>query len=188
MLSRATGKIRIIGGKWRSRKINFPQIPGLRPTHDRIRETLFNWLMSDIEGANCLDLFAGSGALGFEALSRGAKHVTFIDNSPKVISALKQNVVTLEAASMVNIIQTECPSVMHLKQAPFHIVFLDPPFYQGLLAPTLEWLEENRYIKPGALIYVEAEKTLTTLPIPNDWEVFKQKKTASVSYALLKCH
>lgn len=187
MASQATGKIRIIAGKWRSRNIIFPQIPGLRPTHDRIRETLFNWLMNDIEGATCLDLFAGSGALGFEALSRGAKHVTFIDNSSKVISALKHTVATLETAPRVNVIQAECPSVLKLEHAPFDIIFLDPPFNQKLLAPTIKWLETHCYIKDGSLIYIEAEKTLNAWPIPENWDVMKEKKTATLTYALLKC-
>lgn len=187
MRNQATGQVRIIAGKWRSRKLIFPATPGLRPTHDRIRETLFNWLMPDIAGAVCLDLFAGSGALGFEALSRGAKHVTFVDNSPAVIDALKKNVAVLDAAPTSAIIQAACPdALLKFKQAPFDIVFLDPPFYQDLVAVTADWLEQSGYLKRGALIYVEMECNVPSLPTPSNWEVVKHKKTATLFYGLFK--
>lgn len=187
MVNQPSGKVRIIAGKWRSRKITFPAIPGLRPTHDRIRETLFNWLMNDIEGATCLDLFAGSGVLGFEALSRGAKHVTFVDNSPEVIASLKKNVATLNVESFADIIQAECPdSLLTLKHAPFDIVFLDPPFFQNLIPATIDWLEGSNYLEAGALIYVEMEGSLSPLPLAVDWETFRWKKTSTLIYSLFK--
>lgn len=187
MGNQPSGKVRIIAGKWRSRKITFPAIPGLRPTHDRIRETLFNWLMNDVVGSTCLDLFAGSGVLGFEALSRGAKHVTFVDNSPEVIASLKNNVATLNAELFAEIIQAECPdSLLKLKRAPFDIVFLDPPFFQNLIPAAIDWLEGSNYLKAGALIYVEMEDSLSPLPVPVDWEISRWKKTSTLIYSLFK--
>ncbi len=180
------GTIRIIGGRWRSRRITFPAIPGLRPTHDRVRETLFNWLVPYIEGAVCLDVFAGSGALGFEALSRGAKHVTFVDHSKSVLEALKKNADVLETKD-VEFVLGECPHrVSPLGHAPFDIVFLDPPFFQGLVKAASEWLEQEKILSKRALIYVEAERTLTPLPVPSSWQLLREKKTSSLSYYLFQ--
>ena len=184
--ARLTGKVRIIAGQWRSRKISFPALPGLRPTHDRVRETLFNWLAPTIEAANCLDLFAGSGAFGFEALSRGAKQVTFVDSSKAVIEALKKNAELLKT-DKAEIILADCPQQMPtLSFAPFDIVFLDPPFYQGLIEPTAKWLEQNNKLSETALIYIEVENGLSPLPVPTNWQIFRKKNTASLAYYLLQ--
>jgi len=177
--------LRIIGGRWRRQLISFPDIPGLRPTHDRIRETLFNWLAPVIEGSSCLDLFAGSGALGFEALSRGAKQVTFIDNDKEAIAAIKANAAKLKADN-VDIISGNCPIVMpSLAFAPYDIVFLDPPFHQGLLASSSEWLEQSGYLNDEAYIYIETEKGNAPLPVPENWRIKKDATTASLAYYLL---
>ena len=184
MSKRLQGKVRIIGGKWRSRNVIFPEVPGLRPTADRIRETVFNWLLTYIMGANCLDLFAGSGALGFEALSRGAAHITFIDRSHQVVNALRKNAAILKATN-VEFIRGECPSdVPLLKNIPFDIIFLDPPFRQGLIRKVGEWLERMQMMSEKALIYVEAEKDLKPLPIPKNWKAHREKKTSFLSYNL----
>lgn len=180
------GKVRIIGGRWRGRKITFPALPGLRPTGDRIRETLFNWLAPNIVGARCLDLFAGSGALGFEALSRGAQAVTFVDHSWAVIEALKKNGVFLNAEH-AEFVLGECPnSIPSLPGVPFDIVFLDPPFNQGLVQPAANWLEENNLLAKQALIYIETEKKLTSLTVPRNWEILRDKGTHTLYYYLLK--
>ncbi|MFW0072432.1 MAG: 16S rRNA (guanine(966)-N(2))-methyltransferase RsmD [Coxiella-like endosymbiont] len=184
MSKRLRGKVRIISGKWRSRNVIFPEVPDLRPTASRIRETIFNWLLTYIVGANCLDLFAGSGALGFEALSRGAAHVTFIDRSNKVINALKKNAAILEATN-VEFIHAEFPSdVPLLKNIPFDIIFLDPPFRQGLIGKVGEWLERMQIMSEKALIYIEVEKDLKSLSVPENWKSYREKETGSLSYSL----
>jgi len=178
------GKVRIIGGQWRSRHITFPVSPGCRPTHDRVRETLFNWLSPYIAGANCLDLFAGSGALGFEALSRGAKHLTFVDHSKAAIDALKKNAALLKT-DKVEIILGDClKQIPLLSHAPFDIVFLDPPFGQGLVEQSAEMFEQNNIVREKAFVYVEAESGLSRLPVPTHWKVFREKKTRSLVYYL----
>lgn len=178
--------VRIIAGKWRGRKIDFPALPGLRPTHDRLRETLFNWLMYDIEGKNCLDLFAGSGALGFEALSRGAAHVTFVDSEAQVIKNLLKNAERLEAVEEVTAISGNFPSDLHFSKAPFDLVFLDPPFHQNFISIAADGLEKKHLLKSGALIYIEAEKSLLNLGLPVEWEMLKLKKTSTIQYGLFK--
>jgi 16S rRNA (guanine966-N2)-methyltransferase len=181
-------KVRIIGGQWRSRQITFPSLPGLRPTTDRIRETLFNWLMSEIARANCLDLFAGSGALGFEALSRGAAKVTFVDSATQVIAALKANAALLQA-EQAEFMLGACPDNMpRLAHAPFDIVFLDPPFNKGWVVVAADWLERSQLLTANALIFIETEKNLHPPPIPKNWEILKEKHTSTLNYYLVKRH
>ena len=175
--------VRIIGGKWRRRRLYFPVLPGLRPTHDRIRETVFNWLIPYLEGASCLDLFAGSGALGFEALSRGAKQVTLVDNTPQLVQALKKNAASLNA-NPIEIVQAQCPThVPPLQFSPFDIVFLDPPFHQGLVLPAIQWLQQQAYLVDLALVYVETEQGADP-PLPSHWQCLRAQKTASLTYSL----
>ena len=183
MVGHLPGKLRIIGGKWCGRKIAFPSLLELRPTANRIRETLFNWLSIYIEGTYCLDLFAGSGALGFEALSRGCAHVTFIDHSKELIAALQKNAVFLNAAN-TEFICGEFPSdILTLKNTPFNVVFLDPPFYQGLINQAVLWLEEVNILAPEAYIYIEAEKNISLI-FPDNWKSYREKRTASLFYGL----
>lgn len=185
MKKRPSETLRIIGGQWRSRRISFPDLPGLRPSQDRVRETLFNWLAPYIRGASCLDLFAGSGALGFEALSRGAKQVSFIDNHRKAIAVIKSNAVKLEAENC-EIVLGDCPDhVPALAFAPYDIVFLDPPFHKGLLPPATEWLENSGYLQDETYIYLEVEKGQVMPPIPPNWLIKKNVKTAGMEYYLL---
>ncbi len=177
--------VRIIGGVYRSRKITFADLPGLRPTQDRIRETLFNWLAPYLSQATCLDLFAGSGVLGFEALSRGARFNCFVDQHPKVIHSLQENAKKLTiAAEYYAIIQAKVPMAMGLPSGPFDIVFLDPPFHQNLLTPTLSWLITANLLKPGALIYIEKENDLD-LKLPEGWEIYRCKQTKTLTYQLI---
>ena len=183
MLGHVPGKLRIIGGKWRGKKIAFTSSSGLRPTMGRIRETLFNWLSDYIKDTYCLDLFAGSGALGFEALSRGCAHVTFIDRSNDVIKALKQGAAFLNAAHAEFVCREFPFSTSPLKNSPFDIVFLDPPFYKGLINRAALWLEEVNILAPEAYIYFEVEKNISLI-LPNNWEFYREKRTANLFYGL----
>lgn len=178
-------QVRIIGGKWRSRKIPFSDQADLRPTPDRVRETLFNWLMNDIQGAKCLDMFAGSGALAFEALSRGAGHVVIMDQSKQVVDQIKKNLKTLDATN-ATVIHGEAPQHLATNLGPYDIIFLDPPFKQNLLKPCIDWLISNNQVQENALIYIEAETDLDQIPIPNSWDILRNKIAGHVSYYLLK--
>lgn len=178
-------KVRIIGGQWRSRQITFPDLPGLRPTADRIRETLFNWLAPKIEGARCLDLFAGSGALGFEALSRGAAQVTFVDQARQVIDALKKNAQSLQT-TQAEFILGAFPKILEIIKGPFDVIFLDPPFYQNLIQPAAQLIEDKKLLVSGGLIYIETEKDLKPLLLPPHWQILKEKQTSTLSYYLCK--
>ena len=183
-MKRKQGELRIIAGKWRGRKIPFEQTD-VRPTPNRVRETLFNWLMPYIHNADCLDMFAGSGALGFEALSRGAASVVMVDQSRDVIQTLKKNVQLLETDA-ITLINTEVPEELVIPDQQFDIVFIDPPYEKGLVEICGEWLEENQLLKPNALIYIEAEQSLSPLPIPEHWQVLKSKTAGQVGYHLLQ--
>lgn len=181
-------QLRIIGGRWRGRRISFPDSAGLRPTGDRIRETLFNWLQNDIQDAHCLDLFSGSGALGFEALSRGAASVTFVDQNAEVITYLHATAEKLSAKN-INVMHEAAPAqslTKKLANRQFSIVFIDPPFHQGLIEKCCAWLIESNLLSKNALIYLEAERELSPLPIPANWELLKSKITGQVGYHLVR--
>lgn len=181
-------QLRIIGGKWRSRKIDFLPLNGVRPTADRIRETCFNWLMPKIFEANCLDLFAGSGALGFEALSRGAKHVLMIDKSIKMVEQLLTNAKLL-GADHLDLICATVPEEFSqtIPKQLFDIVFLDPPFRQNLIVPCLEALQNLGYLAPDAWIYFEAEKEFElNAVLPQGFIIIRQKISGQVQYGLLR--
>lgn len=186
----AFSKLRIIGGKWRGRKITFaPESAlALRPTPNRVKETIFNWLAPVIHDANCLDAFAGSGSLGFEALSRGAKSVVMIDPSAAVTKILKQNAETL-AAQNLEIIQGNFPEILKGRNVPkFDIVFLDPPFQQHLVEPAAQWLEKNDCLAPEAYISIEVEYALQPEKLPPNWEIIRYKRAGQVHYHLIKRH
>jgi 16S rRNA (guanine966-N2)-methyltransferase len=176
--------LRIIGGKWRSRKLQFQPLPGLRPTPNRVRETLFNWLAPVIVDASCLDLFSGSGALGFEALSRGAKNVVMVDQSPATIAMLKKNAHALGATEIEFYCAKVPEPISFLQNRKFDIVFLDPPFQQGLIPTSLRWLKDGEYLAHEAYIYVEAEKSFVLHP--EGWQVLRHKKAGQVQYFLLR--
>ncbi|MDR1057783.1 MAG: 16S rRNA (guanine(966)-N(2))-methyltransferase RsmD [Coxiellaceae bacterium] len=183
---RSTSTLRIIGGEWRSRKISFIPLKGVRPTTDARRETLFNWLAPAIVGANCLDLFAGSGALGFEALSRGARHVVMVDMSIKIINQLKANAKLLQADD----IEFYCLSIPNrlnkISKQIFDIVFLDPPFHHDLVKPTCEKLAITGYLAKNAYMYIESEKDLDIRTIiPNSWQILRKKVSNLVASNLL---
>lgn len=185
-MANLNNSVRIIGGKWRGRKIHFPSLDDLRPTHDRMRETLFNWLAPEIVDAICLDLFAGSGVIGFECISRGAKAVVMVDANYPVICSLQKHRKLL-AADTVEIIQTAVPpATFKCSFDEFDIVFLDPPYHQGLINPSLAWLFQGNYVKRGTLIFVETEIELTQFVVPQKCEILKHKETATIAYYLLR--
>lgn len=181
------GEIRIIGGQWRGRRLRFTAVEGLRPTLDRFRETLFNWLMFDVEGARCLDLFAGSGALGLEALSRGARQVDFVDASPVVCKDIRQHLHTLDS-DRGRVWQSSAESWLkgHADQGPYDLVFLDPPFHQDLLQVCFHWLEKNHYLADNCKLYLEAEAGFERAKLPYHWQVLKEKQAHNKIFFLLQ--
>lgn len=180
--------VRIIGGIYRGRRLKVLDSPGLRPTPDRVRETVFNWLSPHIVGSRVLDLFAGSGAFGFEALSRGAKAVDMIDQSPAVVTLLKQELLKIakDTALLVEIIQAQLPN--YLKQVavkePYHIVFVDPPYQQPLILPCCFLLEEKNFLAANAHIYLEASALIKDNDLPANWRIVKSKHAGQVYYHL----
>jgi 16S rRNA (guanine966-N2)-methyltransferase len=177
-------RVRIIGGRWRGIPLSFPALPALRPTPDRVRETLFNWLQPVIVEARCLDLFAGSGALGIEALSRGAAEVEFVDRDP-LIGRYLRSVLTRLGMPQPSVSTAEALQFLSAPPRPFQIVFLDPPYAAGLLEPVCARLEQG-WLAPGAYIYLEcpAESGLPTLP--PSWVVHRAKRAGQVGYHLLR--
>lgn len=182
---RKYGELRIIAGQWRSRRFPVIHQPDLRPTPDRVRETVFNWLQNAVIDARCLDLFAGSGALGLEALSRGAAHVTFIDNSATIIKQLKQ-VLTRFKATNATVLHYDVRHKLTPPAQPYDLVFLDPPFGFGYLPTMCEILQQPGWLNPGAYIYMESEASLKTLSLPEEWRIIKEKIAGNVCYRLMR--
>ncbi|MGB8667988.1 MAG: 16S rRNA (guanine(966)-N(2))-methyltransferase [Serratia inhibens] len=178
----AAGQIRIIGGQWRGRKLPVPNSPGLRPTTDRVRETLFNWLAPVIQGARCLDCFAGSGALGLEALSRYAGSATLLEFERPVAQQLEKNLALLQGKGTV--VNTNTLNWLAGNGQPFDVVFLDPPFRKGLLAETLTLLEQQGWLADEAWIYVEAEAESAAADVPANWQLHREKVAGQVAYRL----
>ncbi len=174
-------QLRIIGGQWRGRKLPFPPLAGLRPTPDRLRETLFNWLMPFIEGSRGLDGFAGSGALGIEALSRGAKTVTFVEQHPQASLQLQQNLDRLQAQGVV--IRGDFLDYLQQPPTPFDIVWLDPPFRQNYLSDCLARLDAG-WLVSNACVYVESERNFSPT-LPENWRVYREKYAGQIAYRLL---
>lgn len=178
------GQLRIIGGQWRSRQFDFPMAHGLRPTPNRVRETLFNWLAPYVEGAKVLDVFAGSGALFLEALSRGAGSALALDLNSAAINSLRGHLLTLRCDNG-QLLQTD--ALRHLEQqpaTPFDLVFLDPPFSQGLLLPACTLLEEKGWLAANAWVYTESENPPSSLGLPGNWRLHREQKAGQVYYAL----
>jgi 16S rRNA (guanine966-N2)-methyltransferase len=178
-------KLRIIGGRWRGRRLDVFESEGLRPTPDRVRETLFNWLQPYIAGASCLDLFAGTGALCLEALSRGAADVVMVEKALPVAQRLRQHVERLEATG-AEVVLADAVDFLQRPPRAFDIVFLDPPFKSNLIAACAVLVEARGWIKPGGLIYVEAPSRINELALPATWELIRSKKAGQVGYHLAR--
>ncbi|MCK5872545.1 MAG: 16S rRNA (guanine(966)-N(2))-methyltransferase RsmD [Methylococcales bacterium] len=178
-------KLRVIGGNWRSRQIEFDEVDGLRPTASRIRETLFNWLQNDVAGSSCLDLFAGSGALSFEAASRGAKKVCQVENNARVCRKLHENALKL-SANAIKVRQRDAFQFLSGEAEPFNLVFIDPPFHKGLAIQSCQWLDEKGWLTAHAKIYLEVERGLSLDGIPAQWQCLKQKSAGEVDYYLFQ--
>jgi 16S rRNA (guanine966-N2)-methyltransferase len=184
--SRGGGRLRIIGGAWRSRRIEFAAAAGVRPTADRIRETLFNWLQGVIPGARCLDLYAGSGALGFEALSRGAKRVVFVDQDLRVVQQLQANVALLGAHGAEIVWSEAFEYLAACRAGPFDVVFLDPPFREDVAAECCRRLERCGLLAAPAWLYLETECRRPPPTLPDHWRVLHDKTAGQVAYRLLR--
>lgn len=178
--------VRIIGGGWRGRRVNFPDIPGLRPTPDRVRETLFNWLQHDIVGSRCLDLFAGSGVLGLEALSRGARELVFVEQAVAAARGLKDQLIRLGGEVKGQVIEMGAARFLRVPAANFDIAFLDPPFGRGFLAEYVPMLDAGNWLKVGGLVYLENERGAGAPVLPPHWDLLKSKAAGEVGYHLAR--
>lgn len=175
--------VRIIGGLYRGKKLHFPAVEGLRPTPDRVRETLFNWLMNDIQDARCLDAFAGSGALGLEAFSRGAAQIVFLEQSAAAHGNLKQ-IIQQFASPKLQLIRTETRKYLLSCEAQFDVIFLDPPFAHNLLPECLSIIAEKKLLIDGGLLYIEAPSMVDI--DPKHWQQLKLKQSGQVVYGLFE--
>lgn len=177
----ANGSIRIISGRWRGRKLPVLDVQGLRPTTDKNKETLFNWLMPYTQGARCLDAFAGSGALGFEALSRYALRSTFIELDKKAAKVLQQNLALLKVESaQARIINGDTLAMLGQLQENYDLIFLDPPFNQNLLPRCIEQIELHGLLQPKGIIYIECETSNANYSVPSSWQLLKQTASKQV--------
>jgi 16S rRNA (guanine966-N2)-methyltransferase len=180
------GQLRIVAGNWRSRLLQIADVPGLRPTAERIRETLFNWLAPRIHGARCLDLCAGTGALGIEAMSRGAASVVFVERSPVATKTLKANIASL-SASGAEVLNIDAQTYLAgSKVAAFDIVFVDPPFADDLQHELCRLLAERQWLVDDARVYVEMDRDQPELRLPENWQELKNKTAGNVRYVLAK--
>lgn len=174
------GQVRIIGGEWKRRIVRFPDVDGLRPSPDRVRETVFNWLGQTLHGKTCLDLFAGSGILGIEAASRGARRVVSVERQSKICMSLRDTVRQLDIDT-IEVIQDDACRYLMQAQEQFDIVFLDPPFHKGIIDTILTPLVSH--LKPNASVYLETEHGVK---LPEKWETLREQTTRQVQYRLIQ--
>ena len=179
------GRLRIVAGNWRSRLLEIADVPGLRPTSARIRETLFNWLAPRLAGARCLDLFAGTGALGLEALSRGASHCDFVEKSAQAAATLRSNVAALESEAATVHAMDALEFLRDTDAVKFDIVFLDPPFAADMLPDLCRLLDEGSLLADNARIYIEEDRSRPALELPERWQVLKTKNAGNVRYSIV---
>ena len=179
------GRLRIVAGMWRSRVLEIADVPGLRPTPERVRETLFNWLAPRIAGARCLDLYAGTGALGLEALSRGAREAVFVEKSPVALAALKRNVAALDAKGAVIAPGDAFAWLARAGGERFDVVFLDPPFADDVLGELCRLLAEGGVLKPAGRLYLEQGRARELPDVTGQWTVLRNRTAGNVRYALL---
>lgn len=178
------GQLRIIAGQWRSRQFGFPMAHGLRPTPNRVRETLFNWLAPYVEAAKVFDPFSGSGALFLEALSRGAGSALALDLNPAAVTSLRGHLTTLRCDNG-QVLQSDALTYLQSQPVtPFDLVFLDPPFSQNLLLPACELLEQRGWLADEAWVYTESEQPPSSLGMPGNWRLHREQKAGQVHYAL----
>ena len=180
-----TNTLRIIGGEWRGRRIRFPGRGGIRPTPDRVRETLFNWLMAKVPGSRCLDLFAGSGALGLEALSRGAAHATFVERDRGNVASLRDTVASL-APGRAAVVEAEALAWLATAPRAFDVVFLDPPFADGLLAQAMRLLATRGWLAADGLVYLESPARAGPPALPAGWALHRSGRAGAVGYHLAR--
>jgi 16S rRNA (guanine966-N2)-methyltransferase len=180
------GRIRIVGGRLRNSRLDVPDLPGLRPTPERVRETLFNWLQPVVDGATCLDLFAGTGALGLEALSRGAHRAAFVEKDARAVAALRANLTRLKQADGC-VIAADVAAWLATPPTPHDLVFIDPPFALDLWTGTARALEAGGWLGPHAWIYVECPPATPWQP-PATWHVHRQGQAGEVAYTLYRRH
>lgn len=183
-MSGAAGRIRIIGGQLRNSRLNVPDLPGLRPTAERVRETLFNWLAPVIAGAQCLDLCAGTGALGIEALSRGAARTQFVEREPRAAQALRDNLARLKATGG-EVAAADAGVYLRGAARPYDVVFLDPPFALNLWETLASQLERGSWLAPAAWIYVESPRGVAPA-LPESWRPYREGQAGEVRYALYR--
>lgn len=180
----STGQVRIISGQWRSRKLPIHDLEGLRPTTDRVRETLFNWLAMDIRGARVLDCFAGSGALSLEALSRYAEYALMFELQKSAAIQLTKNLATLNCQHAKVVHGDSLQLLQQVPENKFDVVFIDPPFRKDLANKAIELIDTQHWLNDDALIYVETESELTNLRVPSHWQLLKEKVAGQVTYRL----
>jgi 16S rRNA (guanine966-N2)-methyltransferase len=184
---RGDNRVRIVGGSLRGRKIAFPDAAGLRPTGDRIRETLFNWLQPVLPDSRCLDLFAGSGVLGIEAASRGAAEVVLVESAPRVAAALRQTLAELALGDGARLVEADALGWLQAAPpTPFDVAFLDPPFAAGLMGEVAALLEAGGWLADGAMVYLERAEAQGPWPVPENWVVLRDKRAGQVAYALAR--
>jgi 16S rRNA (guanine966-N2)-methyltransferase len=177
--------LRIIGGEWRGRRIRFSGKGGIRPTPDRVRETLFNWLAPVVRGSRCLDLFAGSGALGLEALSRGAGSVTFVERDRENAARIRETIELL-GPGRATVVQADALAWLRGTPQSQDIVFLDPPFDAGILADSMQLLESRGWLAPGAFVYVEMPAAKAAPGLPAGWSLHRSGRAGAVGYHLAR--
>ena len=181
-----SGRLRIVAGNWRSRLLDIAEVPGLRPTSERVRETLFNWLAPHIHGARCLDLFAGTVALGLEALSRGANSVTFVERSSRAVATLRANIEVLgaEGATVRDMDATQYLRTMQGED--IDLIFLDPPFAADEIEELCRLLDNSNALADRCLIYIEQDRSRREATLPDKWQVLKNKTAGNVRYMLVQ--
>lgn len=184
-MARARNQLRIIGGECRGRRLHFPDGKGLRPTADRVRETLFNWLQGELRGRRVLDLFAGSGALGLEALSRGAAQAVFVEQARSAAEQLRENLALLGLEDRSEVMQADARRFLERSAPPFDLVFLDPPFATQLLAQVSGKLESRGLLAAGAWVYLEQDSAREWPKLPHNWQLYREGRAGQAVFQLM---
>ncbi len=185
-MSRGRNQLRIVGGSCRGRRVNFPPGRGLRPTADRVRETLFNWLQGEVAGRRVLDLFAGSGALGLEALSRGAAEAVFVEQARPAAEQLRENLQELGFGGQGRVLQCDARRYLESASGPFDIVFIDPPFADRLLGEICRTLEGQGLLARRAWIYLEQDSHHPWPDLPPEWEIYREGRAGQATFRLMQ--